>query len=278
MELLPLSACDGSTLEARWFAPAQPQAGLLWIPAMGVAARSYDRFAEQVAARGVAMLVAENRGGESSSLRARRGVDFGYSEMLEDFARLEDTLRSRLNGQPVHLGGHSLGGQLSLLLMGRLQPSARKLVLVASGTVHFSCYGFPHNLRVLFGTQLAAAIASTLGYFPGHRLGFGGLQPKSVISDWARVARSGKYLASNGTDLEAGLAQLGSEVLAVHLADDTFSPRAATDALLAKLPCARVTHAEVSAPSGAGKLDSHFRWMRGPEPVVDAVARFIAAA
>src|SRR3546814_10114163 len=67
-----LVARDG----ARWLltvlSPAQPRAALLWIPALGVAARSYRRFAEALAVQGVAVALHEWRGIDSRARKSTR--------------------------------------------------------------------------------------------------------------------------------------------------------------------------------------------------------------
>ena len=64
-------------------APETPRATLLWLPALGVAAKHYLPFAEALAGHGVAVFVHEWRGHGSSSLRAGHGSDWGYRELLE---------------------------------------------------------------------------------------------------------------------------------------------------------------------------------------------------
>ena len=79
---LPLSSADGhdAVLVAR--IPQRPRAAVLWLPALGVAARHYLPLAEALAQRGVATFLHEWRGHGSSSLRAGRGTDWGYRELL----------------------------------------------------------------------------------------------------------------------------------------------------------------------------------------------------
>ena len=60
-----------------------PRMHLLWLPALGVAARHYLPFAEALAARGVAVYLHEWRGNGSSSLRPSHTQDWGYRELLE---------------------------------------------------------------------------------------------------------------------------------------------------------------------------------------------------
>ena len=116
------SAADGHrwTLLAR--APQRPRARLLWLPALGVAARHYLPLAEALAARGVDTRLHEWRGNGSSSLRASRTQDWGYRELLAlDLPASVATLP--VDGVPLLLGGHSLGGQLACCF-GGLHPHA----------------------------------------------------------------------------------------------------------------------------------------------------------
>ena len=87
--------------------PIHPHASLLWLPALGVAAKHYLPFAEVLAERGVAVFVHEWRGHGSSSLRAGRQHDWGYRELLElDLPASEDGMRRALGDtqkQPVYI-------------------------------------------------------------------------------------------------------------------------------------------------------------------------------
>lgn len=110
-------ACGGIELQAadeHRFAllhcPASSvRATLLWLPALGVAARHYMPFAEALAARGVSVFVHEWRGHGSSSVRASRALSWGYRTLLvQDLpvslgaafgGRAHDSIRSE-SGQP----------------------------------------------------------------------------------------------------------------------------------------------------------------------------------
>lgn len=67
-------------LEAR--IPAHPRRSLLWLPALGVAARHYIPLADALARRGIAVFLHEWRGSGSSHLRADAGHDWGYRALL----------------------------------------------------------------------------------------------------------------------------------------------------------------------------------------------------
>jgi len=72
---LPVQTGDGHRFELLARVPTQPRAQLLWLPALGVAARHYLPFAEALAAQGIAVYLHEWRGNGSSSLRPSRTQD-----------------------------------------------------------------------------------------------------------------------------------------------------------------------------------------------------------
>ena len=270
-----MTAPDGARSEARFFKAEAAGPGLLVLPAMGVNARAYDRLGEELAAAGVTTLVMELRGGGSSSLRARRGVDYGYAELIDDMVQHLELLRARVQG-PVSVLGHSLGGHLATAGLARwLQPGA-KLIVIASGTVHHRAWQGLQRLGVLVGTQLAQVLARGLGFYPGHRLGFGGLQGRSLIIDWSNSSRTGVFTSQRDGALEHRLEELEVDVLALHVQGDTFAPRSTTEGLLRKLKKAKVKWANVMPPSEPRKMNPHFRWLKDPSAAVNEVKQFLS--
>ncbi len=267
---------DGVTSEARLFSAGPQAPGLLVLPAMGVNARAYDRLGEALAACGVTTLISEHRGGDSSSVRARRGVDYGYAELLDDMMSHLAELKTRSRA-PLSILGHSLGGQLATTALARWYQPGGKLIVIASGTVHHRAWGGVRGLGVLAGTQLAHVVARGLGYFPGHRLGFGGLQGRTLIVDWAHAARTGEFRDRRGP-IERGLDALAPDVLALHVQGDTMAPRSATEALLRKVRHAKVTWADITPPARPQKMNPHFRWLKEPSAVAREVSAFVLSA
>jgi predicted alpha/beta hydrolase len=277
MENVLLTAPDGPTSTARYFPAAKVRASLLLLPAMGVNARAYDAVGAALAGQGVATLVAEHRGGESSSVRPRRGVDFGYRELLADLDLQRRALLERVPGLPVNVLGHSMGGHVAVLGVPRWQVPGARLVVVASGSVHFRAWRGAAGLGLLASAWVVAAVARTLGVFPGHRLGFGGLQGRSLMVEWARMVRTGEFRSEEGP-LEEGLDAPGLEVLAVCVEGDGWVPRGATERLVGKLPGARVRWEALDVPAEPARLRPHFRWARAPEALAAKVADFLAPA
>ncbi len=271
-EDIPLKSQDGHacTLLAR--VPATPSSALLWVPALGIAARHYLPFAEALAARGVAVFVHEWRGNGSSSLRANRRNDWGYRELLgTDLPLSNAALQRRVPGIPHAIGGHSLGGQLAACHLGQHPDAFSALWLVGSGTPYWRAFPAPRGYALPFFYQFAPWLARACGALPGRRLGFGGDEARGLIRDWARVGLSGRYRAAGcPVDLEAGMRQVRVPVHGVLFDDDWLAPETSLRALMAKLPdsSARVTTLHHTA---LGTRADHFAWMKQPQAVVDAL-------
>lgn len=271
---LDVQADDGHRWQLLAAIPRHPRSRLLWLPALGVAAKHYLPLAQELAARGVAVFVHEWRGNGSSSLRPARGSDWGYRELLTlDLPASEAAVAAYLDGLPRIIGGHSLGGQLGCCRLALAPHSAQQLWLVASGAPYWRA--FPPRTRwwLPLVYRFLPWLADRHGYLPGHRIGFGGREARCLIRDWARTALSGRYAASGMTlDLDAAMAALAIEARAVVLAHDWLAPVGSTRFLLSKLPQAR-HRLDVLDAISLGTHADHFGWMKRPEAVAEALLR-----
>ena len=274
---IPLRSADGAASELILIAPAQPCMGVLLLPAMGVPARNYRLFAEQLAAVGFAVAVHEWRGFGSSNQRAGRHCDWNYHHLLQ--LDLPESFREARQAWPDLrwlLAGHSLGGQLGSLSLG-LDMDVEGLVLLASGAPAW--HSFPAlqrwPLRCLF--VVAPVIARLRGFFPGRRLGFGGNEARGVIADWARSGRSGNFVpAQIEADLELGMRRSQRPILAIRYADDAFAPAGSLQWLLGKFPQAPIERALLGAADLGTRAD-HFAWMRAPHATVHTLQAWASA-
>ena len=84
---------------------------LLCLPAMGVAAGFYTRFAQHLSeATGAAVEVLELRGQGAHEERAARGADYGYREIVEiDIPAAVDRVEAALLAQTVEIYFHAYG-------------------------------------------------------------------------------------------------------------------------------------------------------------------------
>lgn len=271
---LPLQCVDGHgyTLLAR--IPQYPSASLLWLPALGVAARHYLPFAEALAERGIATFLHEWRGSGSSTLRANRSCDWNYRTLLTiDLPMSEAAVTENAPALPRVIGGHSLGGQLACCRLGLSPDTASSLWLVASGAPYWRAFPPPTRYWLPLAYRFLAWLANQRGALPGRRIGFGGEEARGVIGDWARTALSGRYAAHGlDVDLEAAMATATPAVRAIMFADDWLAPASSLHFLLSKMPQARAEVITLDAASLGARAD-HFVWMKRPEQAASVLSQ-----
>lgn len=268
---LVVDAADGHQASLIARIPDAPAASLLWLPALGVAAKHYLPFAETLAARGVAVFLHEWRGNGSSNLRASRTNDWGYRELLADIAASERAIARQLPAIERLLGGHSLGGQLACCQLALHPQSASSLWLVASGAPYWRAFPAPTRCWLPLAYRFLPWLARRMGSLPGRRVGFGGNEARSTIADWARTALSGRYAATGiDTDLDAAMAQFRGEVRAVSMANDWLAPPSSMAFLTGKLRNARVRATTLDAARLGARAD-HYAWMKQPGAVAAAL-------
>jgi predicted alpha/beta hydrolase len=233
-----------------------PTLAVLW-PAMGVPARYYRKFAGELGAAGVAVVVADLRGTGASAPRPGRGSRYGLGDLTADVDAVLAHLKPRRAGRRTILVGHSLGGQACALHLA-CEPASdvAGLALLAVGLPYWRSYPGGQRLPVLLQTQALGVASAVLRVWPGW--GFGGRQARGVIRDWAYTARTGRYPNLGGVDVEAALAKVTTPVLAVDMAGDKYTPPGTVTRLLEKLASVPVTR-ERYAPAEA--ID-HFRWAK----------------
>jgi predicted alpha/beta hydrolase len=264
---------EGGHGSAGWLLPAaDPAAPLaLLVPALGVAARSYRRFGDALQARGISIACADLRGVGSSPLRAARGVDWGYLDLVDaELDALYRAARRQLPEAPAAWLGHSLGGQLALLHQARhreRQPAA--VVLLASASPWTR--GYPWWTRPLVAGlgRTAGLMARRLGVFRGDWLGFGGRQGARLMGEWSRFVAHGRLGRLEGWDADAALAGLELPLLAVSMRGDRYAPRAAIGELAA-LTRSRLQLERIDSVDG--HVPGHFGWLRHPDAVAARLA------
>ncbi len=275
---LPLVASDGHRFRLQLRTPDAPQTTLLWLPALGIAARHYLPFAEALAARGIAVFVHEWRGHGSSSLRAGHGSDWSYRDMLEvDLPASTQLIQARFPSLPKIVGGHSLGGQLAACLLALRPDTAQRLWLVASGAPFWRIFPRPRAWLLPLGYRFLPWLADRMGSLPGRSIGFGGREARGVMRDWTRTGLSGRYAGRDiATDLEAALLHVRVEVDAVRLADDWMVPAASLRFLINKMQPSAIRVHTLDANQLGTRAD-HFAWMEYPDAVADALIAKISS-
>ncbi|MCY7353630.1 MAG: alpha/beta fold hydrolase [Lysobacter sp.] len=253
--------------------PENAHAALLWLPALGVAARHYLPFADALAAHGIAVFAHEWRGNGSSNSRADRDHDWGYRELLMfDLPASEAAIAGAYPHLPRIIGGHSLGGQLACCRLALSPESAGALWLVASGSPYWRAFPAPIRYGLPLVYRFLPWLARKRGALPGRLIGFGGNEARSLIADWARTALSGVYAAQGMTeDIDVAMANIDAPTRAVLLSNDWLVPESSLNFLLSKLPRSS-TAIETLDAQALGIAADHFAWMQQPQ----AVARHFA--
>ena len=261
---LEVEAGDGHRFELLACIPADARRSLLWMPALGVAARHYLPLANALASHGVAVFLHEWRGHGSSSLRAGRDCSWGYRELLElDIAASQATVVAATPGLARIGGGHSLGGQLASCRLGLDHDAFEELWLAGSGAPYWRAFPLRQRLWLPLAYRALPWLAARAGSLPGRRIGFGGNEARGVMRDWAGTATSGRYAAPGLGDLEPGMASAAVRVRAALFEHDWLAPESSLRYLLSKLPRAEADIARFDR-SALGVTADHFAWMKSP--------------
>ena len=250
--------------------PAGAHSRLLFVPGLGIPARHYHRLAAGLAGQGIETWILELRGTGRHPLRASRDCDWGYRELLlEDIATAASQIGSEL---PCWIGGHSLGAQMACLHASQHPERHAGLSLVATGVPYWRDFaGRAWLLRAAL--TLVPLITRTMGYFPGHRLGFAGREAARLLRQWSRTGVSGRYVFDDiETDFESSLARLQSPVVGVRFSDDPFVPERSFARLIGKMG-SRATALHALDAAALGTRADHFAWMKSPAPVAERLGR-----
>lgn len=275
-ERWPVRASDGHQLELLVEVPENPRAVLLFTCAMGVDASYYAPFAEALSAEGILLAMCDLRGHGTSSLRPRRGVDFGYRECVElDVPAAVDLVKERTDGLSLYVGGHSLGGQLMVLHVAAARPDISGMVLVACAIPYYRNWQGRNRVIIRTLATLFPAVGFVLGYVPGNRLGFGGIEARTLMRDWAHNAKTARYeLIGSEVDYEAALRTLEVDLFTANIDGDEMAPANAVEFMFEKVPGARGSRVE--AKLSEQKPPEHMRWARDPNDVVRAISTWTA--
>ncbi len=226
--------------------PAEGQT-IVVLPAMGVPAAKYERFAVAAQDKGL-FVVPVDCPGQAGGID--RSSTVGYHDLARAIGEVADEMRRRRPGSPLYLVGHSLGGHVSAVLESTRPGAFDALVLAASGTNHWRRFPLAGMHTVLLFPTLFELKARLRGYFDGRSAGFG-VQATRTISDWARMSRTGSWGPHERSARKF-------PVLAVSFVGDTYAPESATAALCEEFPRADVTKVRISERQG------HVGWLRDP--------------
>lgn len=244
---------------------------------MGVRGSYYEMVGKQFSEVGYEVVLTDLRGIGNSSVRPSRKVDFGYHEMLElDYKSILEKVKTIFPNKKIFALGHSLGGQLVSLFSAKNSNSFDGVILIACCSVYFKGYG-SRQIPTLFFTQFYYFVSVLLGYFPGKKMGFGGTEAKTVMSDWSNQARTGNYILKNDDfDFEAGLKKVTIPILVISFQADTLAPPKAVSHLIGKFgETANKEYIYLKNDDSRNDNFGHFNWAKKPNKIVSLIAKWI---
>ncbi|MBF6218824.1 MULTISPECIES: alpha/beta hydrolase family protein [Nocardia] len=282
MQTVPIQMPDGTTVPVRLVpaegahrhpvTPDAPRPVLVIVPGLGVPAGYYELFASTLAKRGFDVAIGEMRGNGDSRPKPSSSSTFGYHELVSvDFPAIFEVVREQFPDSTPYLLGHSMGGQLGVMYAARIRGRLGGLILIASGTPYYRGYRGLSSPGMLVGTAAMSLTANLAGFWPGDRVAMGfGRQSKVLISDWARLARTGRFVPVGADiDYEERIARLRLPVLSITMTGDDLTPPSSAEHLLEKLPNAEVTRWRQPEPLG------HNGWIRQCGSTVDQIEKWL---
>ncbi|MFI5606914.1 alpha/beta fold hydrolase [Amycolatopsis sp. NPDC051903] len=268
---------DGAQLALRVLAHSDPAAPVaLILPAMAIKAKFYLPLVKALHAAGLTAAVADLRAQGDSTPKLGEGRGFGYRELLEvDLPAVTAELRSRFPQAPLHLFGHSVGGQLALLHAAAEPDGIASVTTIGTGSVYWRSFPSRRRLSILATTQWVGLVCRVRGNWPGG----GGIGPMTggVMADWVRHARTGRYRPRGSSrDYDRLLAELALPLLVISLDQDPLGPESTVRFLCRRMPAADLTRWHVDASSGLKHL-GHASWVKDSDLVGPAVAAWLTS-
>ncbi|SDD34736.1 alpha/beta hydrolase family protein [Actinokineospora iranica] len=276
LESLRVETGDGTAFTLRLLPSEDASAPVVLIlPAMAVKAKFYLPLAKALRAAGLSVATCDLRGQGESTPALREGPDFGYRELIEvDLPAIVAAVTERFPDRPLHLLGHSLGGQLALLFSATNPGVVAGVSTIGTGTVFWRAFGPKRWFEALWKIQWIGLVSKVKGWWPGGVL-IPGAMAGGVMIDWARHSRTSRY-RPKGTNVgyDAALAKLDIPVLLISLERDILGPKSNVDFLGERLESARLANWHIAAGAGVANLD-HFGWVKDSAVIGPAVATWI---
>jgi predicted alpha/beta hydrolase len=275
-EIVAISFEDGSSNSVNVFHSSEESAKsvIVIFPALGVKAAYYRHYAADISKQAMHVVTVDHRGHGNSSERASRKNNFGYKEQVEmEYPEIIKRVKEKFPGKKIVVMGHSLGGQMGSMFAGRYHDLVDGLILNASCSVYYKGWGWA-SLGILAFAKFSDVLASALGYYPGNKLGFGGVEARGVIEDWYHTARTGEFMAKGSTfDYNRAMAERKIPILGLSYQGDSSAPPAALKNLLQKFSSADITYHHVLHPPK--KKYDHYSWVKKPELSLTLIAEWL---
>ena len=262
-ESISLLARDGVRIAATWYiADHSTEKVVLLNSATGVKQSYYRDFATYLVRHGYNVYTFDYRGiGES------RIDDIEYLQSdMKDWAKDIDAMIAHIT--KVHhqaklvIIGHSVGGQL--IGMSRLAGYADVLLMIGAQTPYWKNFnGFRNRMKLLFLWYFVIPVFTKIfGYFPASKFGLFEDLPGNVALQWARWAKSARYVFEEHPEVKATFDLLDQRTLFISMADDEIAPHKAVMDLKQYYSRVRSEHWHIHPEDIVLKKIGHFGFFR----------------
>ena len=250
---------------------------VLILPALGAPTRLYKQLYDGIIKADLSVALMNLRGeGQLKKKQLVSEGNFGYVELLNDINDAVKFLTDKYPKKSIITMGHSLGGQLGCLYHCHKDSKVTASVVIAGGSVGYHSWTGAAKFKTFFATQFFGLVSRTLGWFPGKKIGFGGNQPKNIMIDWSRNARTGVYkLINQKIDYEITSKDVRSLFLGIVIENDFFAPYSSTKSLLDKFAASDTEIFTVKANSFKEVSPDHFSWLKEPLPVINTFVSWL---
>ena len=262
---ISFTARDGVELSGRLLKPDAPKALILICSATGLRQQFYWKFAEWMTTQGYGVLTFDYRG-IGASLNGRSVRD--SSARKQDWGQLDmpaalDYLVCKFPDLPIHLVGHSAGGQL----IGLMPNHDRLERIVTVGASSGYLYNLSLRVRLVAAFLLKVYIpltAKLLGYAPTRWIGWGEDLPAQVALQWAAwCTRPGYVLNALGSDVPLDFFdQIKGPILWLTATDDPIATPENIDDMLRLYENASVTRRRIGPREYGLKRIAHVDFFR----------------
>ncbi len=263
---ISFTARDGVELSGKLFMADAPSAIVLICSATGIRQQFYWKFAEWMTTQGYGVLTFDYRGigaslnGQSVRNSAARKQDWGQLDMPAAL----DYLDREFPDLPIHLLGHSAGGQL----IGLMPNHDRLERIVTVGASSGYLYNLASRIRLVAAFLLKVYIpitAKLLGYAPTRWIGWGEDLPAQVAMQWAAwCSRPGYVLNALGSDVALNFFdQIKGPILWLTATDDPIATPENVDDMLRLYENASVTRHRIDPRDYGLERIAHIDFFRG---------------
>ncbi|MEC3918581.1 alpha/beta hydrolase family protein [Nocardia sp. CDC160] len=276
LESVRVEPAEGIAFTVRFLPAERADAPVVLIlPAMAMKAKNYLGLAKALQAQGLSVATCDLRAHGEATPPLGEHTDFGYREMIEtDLPAIVSAVEQRFPGAPIHLFGHSLGGQLALLFSAAESERIAGITIIGTGTVFWWAFGPRRWWEALSQIQWIGLVSRVRGSWPGGVL-IPAPMSGGVMIDWS-VHSLTSYYRPRGTKRRYNslLAAMKLPVLVISLSEDVLGPKSNVDFLVSRMPAARVTQWHIDENSDIENRD-HFLWVKDAPAIATGVANWI---